>query len=234
MLKKVLAGFRVFNYLRGVARLRTYLEKGVVEAGCDEAGRGCLAGPVVAAAVILPPRWNHPLLNDSKQLTAKGREEVRAAIEAEVEYRGIGVVGIDEIDDINILNASFLAMHRALDQLPVQPEHLLIDGNRFNPYRTIRHSCIVGGDGRYRSIAAASILAKTHRDELMMDLHREFPAYGWDSNKGYGTPAHRRALVDHGITVHHRKSFTLFRTSTGGEDMTKTEASPTRTAVKNA
>lgn len=193
-----------------MSELLPYFEHGVVEAGCDEAGRGCLAGPVVAAAVVLPEGWDHPLLNDSKKLTAKDREAIRIAIEAEVECRAIGVVGNAEIDEMNILNASFLAMHRALDQLPVRPEHLLIDGNRFNAYRSIRHSCIIGGDGLYRAIAAASILAKTYRDALMVELHNQFPIYGWNTNKGYPTAMHRSALIASGACIHHRKSFALF------------------------
>ncbi len=193
-----------------MSTLLPYFQYGIVEAGCDEAGRGCLAGPVVAAAVVLPDDWDHPLLNDSKKLTAKDRDTIRMAIEAEVECRAIGVVGNEEIDEINILNASFLAMHRALDQLPWTPEHLLIDGNRFNAYRSIRHSCIVRGDGIYRAIAAASIMAKTHRDAMMVELHSQFPLYGWNTNKGYPTAHHRAALVESGACIHHRKSFALF------------------------
>ena len=196
------------EYFRAVT-LFPYLKRGVLEAGCDEAGRGCLAGPVVAAAVVLPPGWNHPLLNDSKKLTPAKREILRIAIESEVECRAVGVVERDEIDEINILNASILAMHRALDALPFRPECLLIDGNRFKAYGAIPHTCVVGGDGKYRSIAAASVLAKTHRDRLMEHLHLEFPEYGWISNKGYPTADHRRALRATGPCIHHRRSFAL-------------------------
>lgn len=181
----------------------------LVEAGCDEAGRGCLAGPVVAAAVILPKGFKHALLNDSKKLSEMQRDKLRPIIEAEAVAWAVGVVSVEEIDEINILNASFLAMHRALDQLAIRPESLLIDGNRFNAYRDIPHHCMIKGDGRFRSIAAASILAKTHRDELMYSLHHDFPAFRWISNKGYPTKEHRDAIRLHGPTVHHRSTFTL-------------------------
>lgn len=192
-----------------MARLKASYERGICEAGCDEAGRGCLAGPVVAAAVILPKRWNHPLLNDSKQLTAPERNSLRNIIENEVEHWAVGFVSHHEIDEINILNASFLAMHRALDQLKRRPELILVDGNRFNPYHEVRHACIVKGDSKMRSIAAASVLAKTHRDAYMESIHLDFPQYGWGRNKGYPTRAHREAIVQHGVSSHHRMSFAL-------------------------
>jgi len=192
-----------------VARLKSFFQKGQIEAGCDEAGRGCLAGPVVAAAVILPKRWNHPLLNDSKKLTENQRMMVREAILNDVEYHSVGVCSHEEIDEINILNASFLAMHRALDELPNLPDCILVDGNRFTPYRSINHFCIIQGDGIYKSIAAASVLAKTHRDALMVELHGKYPAYGWDRNKGYPTKSHRRAIAEIGASPYHRMSFSL-------------------------
>lgn len=180
-----------------------------VEAGCDEAGRGCLAGPVVAAAVILPTEFSHPLLNDSKKLTEKQRDTLRPIIESEALAWGVGQASPEEIDTINILNASFLAMHRAIDQLAETPEHLLIDGNRFNPYPGIGHTCMVKGDGRFRSIAAASVLAKTHRDAIMRALHDQHRHYGWDRNKGYPTPQHRSAVAQFGPVGAHRNSFRL-------------------------
>lgn len=186
-----------------------YNSEGLLEAGCDEAGRGCLAGAVYAAAVILPPDFSHPQLNDSKQLTARQRELLREVVEREALAWAVGIVSPEEIDRINILNASFLAMHRAIDQLQLRPEYLIIDGNRFRPYADIPHTTIVKGDARYLSIAAASILAKTHRDEAMRALHQKYPDYGWDRNAGYPTPAHRRAIATHGITPHHRRSFKL-------------------------
>lgn len=180
----------------------------LLEAGCDEAGRGCLAGPVFAAAVILPPAFKHPLLNDSKQLSDAQRREVRPLIEEKAIAWAVAAVSVDEIDRINILRASFLAMHNAIAQLHQQPGLLLIDGNRFKPaYPGIPHVCIIGGDGIYKSIAAASILAKTHRDDYMDALHDQFPHYGWLKNKGYGTKLHREGIVAHGLTAHHRKSF---------------------------
>lgn len=190
-------------------RLAKYHQKGVVEAGCDEAGRGCLAGPVVAAAVILPPRFTNKTLNDSKQLTEKQRYELREIIEKKAITWAVGIVSPQEIDEINILNASFLAMHRAIDQLNQVPEHLLIDGNRFKDYKEIPHTCMVKGDGRFYSIAAASILAKTYRDDIMLELHNDFPDYQWDKSKGYPTKAHRAAIEKYGVTEHHRKSFKL-------------------------
>jgi ribonuclease HII len=189
--------------------LLSYYNKGLIEAGCDEAGRGCLAGPVVAAAVILPNDFRHPLLNDSKQLTEKQRDQLRPIIEKEALAWGVAMIHNDEIDQINILNASFAAMHRAVDQLQTQPDHLLIDGNRFKPYPNLSHTCIVKGDGKYMSIAAASILAKTHRDEWMLQAHAEHPHYSWDKNKGYPTKAHRAAIAEFGATSYHRKSFRL-------------------------
>jgi len=190
-------------------RLKSFHTKGLIEAGCDEAGRGCLAGPVYAAAVILPPRFRHPLLNDSKQLTEPQRDKLRAVIEAKALAWCVGIASQQEIDDINILNASFLAMHRAIEGLSKTPEALLIDGNRFKPYQNIPHHTIIKGDGKYKSIAAASILAKTHRDEHMRALHEQFPHYGWERNAGYPTKEHRAAIAEHGTTEHHRMSFRL-------------------------
>ena len=189
--------------------LLPYLEAHRIEAGCDEAGRGCLAGPVFAAAVILPETFQNELLNDSKQLTEKRRYALRPIIELEALAWAVGIVMPEEIDRINILKASFLAMHRAVDQLKVRPQHLLIDGNRFTPYPEVPHTTIVKGDGTYMSIAAASILAKTYRDDYMNQLDEQFPVYHWKENKGYPTKAHREAIRQFGITPHHRKSFTL-------------------------
>ena len=189
--------------------LKAYHTRGAVEAGCDEAGRGCIAGPVFAAAVILPPGFSNPMLDDSKKLSAGKRKQLRVLIEEEARAWAVGIVSEQEIDQINILNASLEAMHRALDQLDLQPTHLLIDGNRFKPYRQISHSCIIKGDGIFASIAAASILAKTHRDEYMEALHRQYPHYGWNKNMGYPTRMHRRAVCDHGPSPHHRRSFRL-------------------------
>jgi ribonuclease HII len=186
-----------------------YANSSIVEAGCDEAGRGCLAGPVVAAAVILPKDFRHPFLNDSKQLSEKKRNELRPIIEREAISYGIGYASPIEIDQINILNASFLAMHRAIDQLTHLPEHLMIDGNRFRPYHGISHSCIIKGDSKFLHIAAASILAKTYRDELMESLHIAYPCYEWNKNKGYPTLAHREAIKINGDCEHHRQTFTL-------------------------
>ncbi len=180
-----------------------------IEAGCDEAGRGCLAGPVVAAAVILPNNFNNSLLDDSKKLTEKQREELFPVIKEEALSYGIGIVSCKEIDKINILNASFLAMHRAIDKLSPIPELLLIDGNRFNPYKNISHQCIIKGDGKFLSIAAASIIAKVTRDNIMKELALEYPNYGWDKNKGYPTKAHRLAILENGDCKYHRKSFKL-------------------------
>ncbi len=192
--------------------LLPYLEQGRIEAGCDEAGRGCLAGPVFAAAVILPEGYCNELLNDSKKLTEHRRDQLRTIIERDALAWAVGVVTAEEIDHINILNASFLAMHRAVDALTVRPEHLLIDGNRFKPYHDTPHTCIVKGDGKMMSIAAASILAKTHRDEFMARIHEEFPQYAWNINKGYPTKAHRAAISQYGPSPYHRKSFRLLDT----------------------
>lgn len=189
--------------------LETFLLKNTIEAGCDEAGRGCLAGPVFAAAVILSPNFSNDMLNDSKKLSEKKRVELREIIEKEAIAWAVGIVDQEEIDQINILNASFLAMHRAIEQLKVKPEHLLIDGNRFNQYKKIKHTCVIKGDGKYASIAAASILAKTYRDDFMMKIHKEFPNYDWNSNKGYPTKKHRLAIKEFGINKYHRKSFGL-------------------------
>lgn len=182
-----------------------------IEAGCDEAGRGCLAGPVFAAAVILPDDFSNELLNDSKQLSEKQRAVLRPLIEREALDWAVASVNNHEIDRINILNASILAMHRALDQLRLRPEHIIVDGNRFKMYQDIPSLCIVKGDGKYMSIAAASVLAKTHRDEYMENLHERFPVYNWKRNKGYPTKEHRQGIADHGITDFHRKSFTLLQ-----------------------
>ena len=189
--------------------LLPYLQENRIEAGCDEAGRGCLAGAVYAAAVILPPDFKNEMLNDSKQLTEKQRYALRSVIEESALAWAVVIVSPEEIDQINILNASFLAMHRAIDQLKIRPQHLLIDGNRFNPYPGISHTTIVKGDGKYLSIAAASILAKTYRDDYMNELHREYPVYDWDHNKGYPTKKHRAAIAEHGISPYHRKSYNL-------------------------
>ena len=189
--------------------LLPYMESGRIEAGCDEAGRGCLAGAVFAAAVILPPDYQHPLLNDSKQLSEKQRYALRPVIEQEAVAWAVGIVTPQEIDQINILNASILAMHRAVEQLSTTPQHLLIDGNRFKAYKDIPHTCVIKGDGKYLSIAAASVLAKTYRDDYMMQLHNQHPQYRWDSNKGYPTKEHRNAITQYGTTPHHRVSFRL-------------------------
>lgn len=181
----------------------------LIEAGCDEAGRGCLAGPVFAAAVVLPDDFQNELLNDSKQLSEKQREQLRPIIEREALAWAVASVDNHEIDEINILNASILGMHRAIDQLKIRPQHLIIDGNRFKKYGDIPHLCIVKGDGKYMSIAAASILAKTHRDEYMKTLHQQFPFYNWQKNKGYPTLEHRNKIKEYGITDFHRKSFNL-------------------------
>ena len=189
--------------------LLPFLESGRIEAGCDEAGRGCLAGPVFAAAVILPQDFSNDLLNDSKQLTEKQRYQLRPIIEKEALAWAVGVVSAEEIDKINILAASFLAMHRAVDDLKIRPEHLLIDGNRFKPYGNLPFTTIVKGDGKMASIAAASILAKTYRDDFMNKIAAEYPQYDWLSNKGYPTVKHRNAIKEYGITPYHRKSFNL-------------------------
>ncbi len=189
--------------------LLPYFKKGEIEAGCDEAGRGCLAGPVFAAAVILPTNFQHPLLNDSKKLTEKQRDLLRPIIEAEAIAWAVGSYSPKEIDEVNILNASFFSMHRAIDQLTTIPTALLIDGNRFTAYKKIPHHCIIKGDGKYLSIAAASVLAKTYRDDLMKKLALDYPEYGWQQNKGYPTKAHRAAIKAHGATEYHRMSFKL-------------------------
>ncbi len=183
--------------------------KGKVHAGCDEAGRGCLAGPVVAAAVILPDDYFHPLLNDSKQISEKKRDILRPEIEKKAIAWGVAFVWPDEIDEINILNASILAMHKALDKLKIRPEAILVDGNRFKPYQDLPYECMIKGDARFTNIAAASILAKTHRDEYMMKIDAEFPDYAWKKNKGYPTKAHRAAIEKFGATPYHRMSFRL-------------------------
>lgn len=189
--------------------LKNYYEQGRVEAGCDEAGRGCLAGSVYAAAVILPPDYQNERLNDSKKLTARQRYALRQDIERDAVAWAVGVVTPQEIDQINILNASILAMHRALDQLQVRPEAIIVDGNRFKPYRDLPHTTIVKGDGKYLSIAAASILAKTYRDDEMVRLAQEYPDYDWQHNMGYPTRKHREAIRQHGLTPYHRRTFNL-------------------------
>lgn len=190
-------------------QLGAYHTRGLIEAGCDEAGRGCLAGPVVAAAVILPMGVRLPGLNDSKKLSAKDRERLRPLIEERALAWCVGSATPEEIDRINILQASFLAMHRAIAGLVIRPQQLLVDGNRFTAYEDVPHQCIIKGDGKFRSIAAASVLAKTHRDELMEALHAEHPAYGWKVNMGYPTADHRTGIAIHGPCAHHRKTFTL-------------------------
>lgn len=203
--------------------LESHYYQDLVEAGCDEAGRGCLAGSVYAAAVILPRNYDSPLLNDSKKLSLKARYTLREQIQRDAISWAVGVVTPEEIDRINILHASFLAMHRAIAQLKIQPEALIIDGNRFDPYypeantsqpnhspkKPLPHTCIVKGDGKYQAIAAASILAKTYRDDYMDELDREYPVYDWKKNKGYPTPKHRAAIAEHGISPYHRRSYNL-------------------------
>ncbi len=189
--------------------LQPYLDKNKIEAGVDEAGRGCYAGPVFAGAVILPKDFHHPLLNDSKLLSEKNRYLLRPIIEKESIAFAVGIVTNEEIDEINILQASFKAMHFAIDNLKTIPNHLLIDGNRFKDYKKIKHSCIVKGDSKYAAIAAASVLAKTYRDDCMNILHAEFDYYGWDRNKGYGTALHRAAIETHGLCKYHRMSFNI-------------------------
>ena len=189
--------------------LRPFLHPDLIEAGCDEAGRGCLAGSVFAAAVILPRDYTNEQLNDSKQLTPKQRYALREVIERDAIAWAIGIVSPEEIDQINILNASITAMHRAIDQLQIRPEALIIDGNRFRPYHDIPYDTIVKGDGKYLSIAAASVLAKTYRDDYMKELHKEYPFYGWNHNAGYPTREHRKGIAEHGITPYHRKTFNL-------------------------
>ena len=199
--------------------LRCHYQENLTEAGCDEAGRGCYAGPVFAAAVILPPDFFHPLLNDSKQVTEDNRNLLRPHIEANALAWAVARVDHDEIDRINILKASFKAMHLALDQLKLRPKLLLIDGNRFIRYRRTPHRCIIRGDAIFASIAAASILAKTWRDEYMRRLHTEFPWYGWDNNKGYGTREHRDAIEKFGLCKYHRKSFNINPAESGQEEL---------------
>jgi ribonuclease HII len=189
--------------------LAQYFDKTLIEAGCDEAGRGCYAGPVFAAAVILPKDFYHPLLNDSKQVKEKDRNELRLYIEQNAVSYAVAMVDNVEIDKINILKASFKAMHKAIDKLTIQPALLLIDGNRFSAYKNILHHCIIKGDGKFANIAAASILAKTYRDEYMRKLHKKFPVYGWNKNKGYGTLIHRKAIEQFGLCKHHRNSFNI-------------------------
>jgi ribonuclease HII len=189
--------------------LKAFYKPGIIEAGCDEAGRGCLAGPVVAAAVILPAGFKNNHLNDSKQLNEKKRNELRKIIEQEAVSYAVDMLTHTEIDEINILNASFIAMHKAVDKLCEKPELLLIDGNRFIAYNGVKHVCIVKGDAKFMNIAAASVLAKTWRDEFMMKIHNEFPVYNWNKNKGYPTQQHREAIVKHGISPYHRRSFQL-------------------------
>jgi ribonuclease HII len=191
------------------AMLKPFYQEEFIEAGCDEAGRGCYAGPVFAAAVILPKEFTHPFLDDSKKLTVEQRNELRPLIEKEAISFAVASVDNDEIDIINILKASFKAMHLAVDRLQQKPQLLLIDGNRFTAYQKTPHHCIVQGDGEYASIAAASVLAKTYRDEYMKRLHEEFPVYHWKNNKGYGTEVHRNAIAEHGLCKYHRKSFRL-------------------------
>ncbi|MCC6634594.1 MAG: ribonuclease HII [Chitinophagaceae bacterium] len=189
--------------------LQPYYQENIIEAGCDEAGRGCYAGPVFAAAVILPNHFFHPLLNDSKQVKEKDRNELRWYIEQNALAYAVSKIDNNEIDKINILKASFKAMHLALDNLKLKPDLLLIDGNRFLQYKKIKHHCIVKGDGKFASIAAASVLAKTYRDEFMQQLHHEFSMYGWNKNKGYGTLQHRKAIEQFGLSKYHRKSFNI-------------------------
>ena len=187
-----------------------FKNKDLIEAGCDEAGRGCLAGPVVAAAVVLPHNFKCKELDDSKKINEKLRNDLRKLIEDKALAFAIGIVEADEIDKINILNASFLAMHRALDQIPNQFNHILVDGNRFKKYNDISHECIIKGDGKFKSIAAASILAKTERDKIMERLHLEYPMYNWAQNKAYPSTQHRNAIQEFGVTPYHRKSFRLY------------------------
>lgn len=189
--------------------LSSFYKDGCIEAGCDEAGRGCLAGPVFAAAVIFAPNYNHPELCDSKKISDAKRKQLRPIIEQDALAWAIGIVDNETIDSINILQASFWAMHKALDALSITPEHIIVDGNRFKPYHTIEHTCIVKGDGKYLSIAAASILAKTYRDDFMEKIHHDYPHYQWNTNKGYPTLAHRQAVLTSGMTPHHRRSFSV-------------------------
>lgn len=189
--------------------LKPYYHSGIIEAGCDEAGRGCLAGPVYAAAVIMPPDFTNDVLNDSKQLTEKKRYQLREIIKREALAWAVGVVDNHEIDEINILRASILAMHRALDQLKIRPQEIIVDGNRFYKYQNLPYTTIVKGDGKYMSIAAASILAKTYRDDFMLKIHKEYPVYHWDKNKGYPAKIHREAIRQYGTTPYHRMTYNL-------------------------
>ena len=189
--------------------LKPYYHSGIIEAGCDEAGRGCLAGPVYAATVIMPPDFTNDVLNDSKQLTEKKRYQLREIIEREALAWAVGVVDNHEIDEINILRASILAMHRALDQLKIRPQEIIVDGNRFYKYQNLPYTTIVKGDGKYMSIAAASILAKTYRDDFMLKIHKEYPVYHWDKNKGYPAKIHREAIRQYGTTPYHRMTYNL-------------------------
>lgn len=206
--------------------LKRFFKSGLIEAGCDEAGRGCLAGPVFAASVILPPRFSHPLLNDSKQVNEQDRNKLRPIIEKKALAWAVAMVDHTEIDRINILKASFKAMHLAIDQLQVRPDLLLIDGHIFTPYFGIVHQCVVQGDAIYASIAAASILAKTHRDEYMLRLHSEYPQYGWNENKGYGTAFHRREIKGNGISPYHRKTFGICNEWAAKEQLAADTATP--------
>lgn len=190
-------------------RLKAFYKPGIIEAGCDEAGRGCLAGPVFAAAVILPADYDNPLLNDSKKLSEKVRRQLREEIESVALSWAIGIVNHEMIDKVNILNASILAMHSALNQLEIKPQHIIVDGNRFKSYNSIPHTCIVKGDGLYYSIAAASVLAKTYRDEYMVSISKEYPLYGWNKNMGYPTKVHRHAVMKHGLSPYHRTTFSV-------------------------
>jgi ribonuclease HII len=189
--------------------LKPFFTENLIEAGCDEAGRGCIAGPVVAAAVILPRGMDFPEFDDSKKLSEKQREKLRIKVLENAAAYGVGIVSAEEIDEINILNASFLAMHRAIDQLKIRPELLLIDGNRFNKYHDIKHQCIVGGDAKFQAIAAASILAKTTRDHIMEELDNQYPNYNWKKNKGYPTIEHKNAVAEFGMSPYHRKTFNM-------------------------
>ena len=193
-----------------MAILKNYYKKNILEAGCDEAGRGCLAGPVFAAAVILPQKFNYPKLNDSKKLNEKTRVELRSIIEEEALAWAIGICDQHEIDKLNILKASIIAMHKAITALSQIPAHLIIDGNKFISYADVPHQCIIKGDAKYKSIAAASVLAKTYRDDFMKKIHEEFPMYNWKQNMGYPTKEHKEAINKHGITIYHRRSFRLY------------------------
>lgn len=208
-LSPLFSNFKNPNNIFAIQMLQPYYQKRYVEAGCDEAGRGCFAGPVFAAAVILRKDFHHPFLNDSKQLSEAQRNELRPLIEKEAVCFSVAKIDHDEIDRINILRASIKAMHIALDNLKKRPKYVIIDGNRFTPYQDVKHKCIIKGDGLYSSIAAASVLAKTYRDEFMKHLHHEYPLYNWSSNKGYGTEEHRLAIESHGLCKYHRMSFNI-------------------------